>query len=467
VPTKEAQRVAVPAAPPAEELVKGYVGQATTAAGEAFDPTPENLEKRTQRSALPGGLKVALLPRKTRGEYVTARLRLRYGNEESLQGYRTAGNFLGALMLRGTKRHDRQQIIDEVNKLQGGIQVGGDIGELTFTFRCKRENFPPMLRLLGEILREPAFPAAELEAMKREEKQALEQGRTDPQALAMNALQRKLRPYPPADLRYQPTIEEAIAQIDTVTVEQVRRLHAEQLGGQVGEFAAVGDFDPAATREVLADVLKGWTTDIPYRRIVPVPVADIPASREDIRVPDKANAFFVAAHLLAMRSDHPDQMALSMADYIFGGGASGSRLFNRVRQKEGLSYAVRSDVSTSDEDALGRFTLVAICNPQNIEKVERAIAEELARLVRDGITEEELAAAKKAIREQVVLMRSDDLFVAGALLDDLSLGRTFAYDAERDRKRAALTVAEVNRAVRKHLAPDKLVIIRAGDFKKK
>ena len=70
---------------------------------------PENLEKRTQRSALPGGLKVALLPRKTRGEYVTARLRLRYGNEESLQGYRTAGNFLGALMLRGTKRHDRQQ----------------------------------------------------------------------------------------------------------------------------------------------------------------------------------------------------------------------------------------------------------------------------------------------------------------------------------------------------------------------
>jgi zinc protease len=466
VPTKEAQRVAVPAAPPAEEVVKGYVGKATTAAGEAFEPTPENLEKRTQRSALPGGLKVALLPRKTRGEYVTARLRLRYGNEESLQGYRTAGNFLGALMLRGTKRHDRQQIIDEVNKLQGGIQVGGDLGELTFTLRCKREHFPQLLRLLGEILREPAFPAAELEAMKREEKQALEQGKTDPQSLAMNMLQRKLRPYPQADLRYQPTIEEAIAQIDAVSVEQVRRLYAEQLGGQVCEFAAVGDFDPAATREVLAEILKGWTTDVPYRRIVPAPVADVPAGREEIRVPDKANAFFVAAHLLPMRSDHPDQLALSMADYIFGGGASGSRLFNRVRQKEGLSYAVGSNVSTSEQDALGRFSLIAICNPRNIDKVDRAVAEELARLVRDGITEEELAAAKKAIREQATLMRSDDLFVAGALVEDLPLGRTFAYDAERDRKRAALTVAEVNQAVRKHLAPEKLVIIRAGDFKK-
>ncbi len=466
VPTREAQRVAVPAAPPAAEVVKGYVGKATTAAGVAFDPTPENLEKHTQRSALPGGLKVALLPRKTRGEYVTARLRLRYGNEESLQGYRTAANFLGALMLRGAARHDRQQIIDEVNKLQGGIRAVGEPGELTFTLRCKRENFPRLLRLLGEILREPAFPAAELEALKREQKLATEQGRTDPQSLAMNALQRKLRPYPKADLRYQPTLDEAIAQIDALTVEQVRRLYAEQLGGQVGEFAAVGDFDPAATREVLVEILKGWTTAVTYRRVVPAPAANIPAGREEIRVPDKANAFFAAAHLLAMRSDHPDQLALSMADYVFGGG-SGSRLFNRVRQKEGLSYAVESNVSTSDQDALGRFSLVAICNPRNIDKVDRAVAEELARLVRDGVTEEELAAAKKALREQLTLMRSDDLFVVSALVEDLPLGRTFAYDAERDRKRAALTVAAVNQAIRKNLAPDKLVIIRAGDFKKK
>jgi zinc protease len=160
-------------------------------------------------------------------------------------------------------------------------------------------------------------------------------------------------------------------------------------------------------------------------------------------------------------------MALSMADYVFGGGASGSRLFNRVRGKEGLSYAAGSSVSTSDQDALGRFSLLAICNPANIDKVERAIGEELARLVRDGITEQELATAKKAIREQSTLMRSDDLFVVSALVEDLPLGRTFAYDAERDRKRAALTVDAVNQAVRKHLAPEKLVIFRAGDFKKK
>src|SRR5262249_49628029 len=152
-------------------------------------------------------------------------------------------DFLGALLLRGTTTHNRQQIVDEVNKLHAGIQVVGGLGELTCTLECKREYFPRLLRLLGEILREPAYPASELEAMKREQKQALEAGRTDPQSLALNALGRKLRPCPKSDIRYQPTLDEDIARIDALTIDQVRRLYTEQLSGQVGEFAAVGDFD--------------------------------------------------------------------------------------------------------------------------------------------------------------------------------------------------------------------------------
>ncbi|HKB41818.1 MAG TPA: pitrilysin family protein [Gemmataceae bacterium] len=465
IPTREAERVAIPAAPSAAELVKDYRGAKAITGGEAFDPTPENLEKRVQRSVLPGGVKVALLPKKTRGETVTAQLRLHYGNEQSLKDYHTAANFLGALMLRGTKTHNRQQIVDEVNKLQAGIRVGGSPGELTLSLECRRENLPRLLRLVGEILREPAFPEAELSALKREQKQRLEQGRTDPQTLALNALNRKLRSYPKTDIRYQPTLNEQIARVDAVTAEQVRRLYTEQLGGQVGEFAAVGDFDPAATREVLAEILKDWKSAVVYKRIPVSARTDIPASREDIRTPDKANALFTAAHLLAMRSDHPEYLALQMADYIFG-GSSGSRLFNRVRQKEGLSYGVESGLAASDHEALARFNLAAICNPQNIDKVERAITEELKRFVRDGVSEDELAAAKKALNEQLALSRAEDANLATMLLEDLPLGRTFARDGERDRKRDRLTVAEVNQAIRRHLAPERLVIIRAGDFKK-
>ena len=79
-------------------------------------------------------------------------------------------------------------------------------------------------------------------------KQGLEKGLTDPASLAGNAMQRKLYPYPPSDIRYEPTIEETIAQVEAVTMEQIRRLYAEQVGGQVGEFVAIGEFDTSSTR---------------------------------------------------------------------------------------------------------------------------------------------------------------------------------------------------------------------------
>jgi zinc protease len=464
---KEAQRVAIPTAPPAADLVKNYRGSGTPVAGESFEPTPENLEKRTERSVLPGGVKMALLPKKTRGEWVTVQLRLHFGNEQSLQGNRTATYLLGALMLRGTRSHTYQQIVDEVNKLQAGIRVVTDLGELTLALKCKREDLPRMLRLMGEVLREPALPANELEAIKREQKQALEQARTDPQALAQNALQRKLHPYPKSDIRYQPTLDEASAAMDAVTIDKVRRLYAEQLGGQVGEFAAVGDFDPAVVRDLVADLLKDWKTAVAYQRIRPTAQSGAPAVREEIQTPDKANAFFTAAHILAVGADHPDYLALEMADFIFGGGISGSRLFNRVRQKEGLSYAVGSTLSASDMDPVGRFGIVAICNPRNMDKVEQAIAEELEKFLGKGISEMELNAARKALQQQFDMGRSNDLNLTTSLIDDLLLGRNFAYDALRRSKREGLTVAEVNRAIRRHLAPNRLVIVRAGDFGKK
>jgi zinc protease len=181
-------------------------------------------------------------------------------------------------------------------------------------------------------------------------------------------------------------------------------------------------------------------------------------------VPDKANAVFVASELLAMRSDHPDYQALKMANFIFGGDNS-SRLFNRVRQKEGLSYTVSSTFVASAQDAGAKFMLYAICNPQNIDRLDRVIAEELEKLVKQGVRDDELAAAKKAVVQLWTLARSDDASLMSMLVDDLQIGRTFGYDADVERKIAKLTAAEVNQAIRRHLAPDRLVIVRGGDLK--
>src|SRR6202022_2521830 len=210
--------------------------------------------------------------------------------------------------------------------------------------------------------------------------------------------------------------------------------------------------DPSGTPTLLAGILKDWKTTVPYKRIARPARTDVRGGRQDIRVPDKANAVFVASELLAMRSDHPDYQALKMANFIFGGDNS-SRLFNRVRQKEGLSYTVSSTFEGSAQDAGAKFMLYAICNPQNIDRVDRVIAEELERLVKQGVRDDELAAAKKAVVQLWTLARSDDASLMSMLVDDLQIGRTFGYDADVERKIAKLTAAEVNQAIRRHLAP--------------
>jgi zinc protease len=463
LPTNDAQRVAVPAALPAAALLEGYRGTAAVAAGEAFEPTPENIEKRVERTLLPGGVKVALLPKRTRGQMVTAVLRLHYGNERSLKDHPVAAPLLGQLMLAGTRKHDRGQLENELNRLQAGITAGGDVGGLTFTLRCKREHFPRVLRLLGEVLREPTFPEHEVRLTKLQIKQSLAEARTDPDGLAGMALTRRLNPYPKSDIRYEPTPDEALAQLDALTAGELRRLYAEQVGGEVGEFAAVGEFDPAEARRLLAEILHGWKSAVPYERIAQPARTDARPGRLDIRVPDKANAIFLAGERLAMRSDHPDYLALRTANHIFGGGAS-SRLWNRVRQRDGLSYTVYSTFAASDLDAAAKFGLYANCNPRNIDGVDRAIAEELARFVREGVTEAELAEAKKAILQQWSLNRSDDGALAAMLTSDLQTGHTFHDDTAAERKLDRLTVAEVNRAIRGHLLPERLVIVRSGDF---
>src|SRR5262249_27678675 len=142
VPTEKAQRASIPETPDVAALLKDYKGGGNVAVGEFFDPSVENIVKRTKVSKLENGVKVALLPKKTRGEVVTLMLTLHYGNAESLQPVLSATNFLGPLMTRGTAKHDRQQLEDELNKLGARLRPSGNAGQLAFSIECKRDKLP-------------------------------------------------------------------------------------------------------------------------------------------------------------------------------------------------------------------------------------------------------------------------------------------------------------------------------------
>jgi len=485
IPTEKAERVAIPPTPDIAALVGKYKGRAAIAEGEVFEATPENVEARVQRVDLPEGIKVTLMPKKTRGQEAHLLLTLRYGNEDNLKGMESVSGFLPELMLRGTKKLNHQQLRDELDKLSanlsagaggggrrgGGRRGGGGApagaGVVTFSIQAKRDTLPAVIEILGQVLREPSLPAEDFEVLKSERLAAIEQMRTEPGMLAPRLLQRELNPYSKDDIRYVTTVEESIERLKNVTYEQVAELYNEYLGSGAGELTIVGDFDSKQCLSILEHALSGWKSKKPYARIAMPINGEVKGAEHQIRTPDKANATYTAGLVFPLRDDDPDYPALVVGNYIFGAGALSSRLGDRIRQKEGLSYGVSSSLSVSSQDKRASLTVNAICNPQNIGRVEKCAQEELERLLKDGVTKDELENAKQGYLQAQKVGRASDTALMGILTNYRHLGRTMEFDAEIEKKINSLTPEQVNAALRKYIDPKKLVIVTAGDFEAK
>jgi len=464
IPTVAPDRAEIPATPNVASDVKDYKGNAAVEAGEAFDPSPANIDARTIRVTLPNGMKLALLPKKTRGATVSATLTLHFADVKSATGKGTAASMAGTLLMRGTAKKTRQQIQDALDKAKAQMNASGSSTRASVNITTIHTGIADTLRLAAEVLREPAFPETEFEQARQASLAGIERGRTEPQAIAINALQRHIAPYTKGDPRYVGTFDEDIENLKAVTLADVKRFYADFYGASNAELAIVGDFDTAEVQKVATELFGTWKSPAPF-----APVkrewTKLAAVNQSVETPDKANAVFFAVATLPVSDDDPDYPALVLANAMIGGGPE-SRLFSTIRGKSGLSYAVGSQLNAGALDHFAQFLAYAFYNPQNTLKVESGIKGEIAKAISTGFTAEEVVAAKKTRAQDVQSMRAEDGYLASALANNAYYGRTMAREAAIDARIAALGPSEVQAAVKKYLDPSGLSIFKAGDFKK-
>ena len=221
--------------------------------------------------------------------------------------------------------------------------------------------------------------------------------------------------------------------------------------------------DAAVVKTALDKAFGDWVSTAPYAR-VPTPLVAVKPERFMIRTPDKQNATMLAKLAIPLTDNDADYATFTLANAILGRGGS-SRLWNRIREKDGLSYDVGSGVAWSSHEPNSMWQAWAIFAPQNQPKVEADFREEIARALKDGFTQAELDEAKKGLLSSRRLARAQDAVLAGALNNNLYLGRTFAISQKVDDQIAAATLDSVNAALRRYLTPDALVIGFGGDFK--
>jgi zinc protease len=465
IPTPKPERAEIPPTPDVAEILKDYKGEEAKGQAEAFDPSPANIEARTKRLSLANGARVALLEKKTRGGSVVVSLALRFGDETSLEDRAAIPGLAGQMLMRGTSRHTRQQIKDELDRLKARASVFGGAGQGGASIETVRENLPEVLKLVAEILREPSFPEDEFEQLRQEQLAGIEEQRSEPQTIAFQAFSRHMNPYPKGDVRYVTTLEEDIENTKAARLADVKAFHREFYGASNAWIAVVGDFDGEATGRLLEELFGSWKSPLPFERIRGQ-FKDVPAVSLSLEAPDKANAFFVAGENLPLRDEDPDYPALVLGNFMLGGGFLNSRLAVRLRQKEGLSYGVGSQLFAHPFDAAGSFTAFAIYAPENAARLETAFREEIDRVLKDGFAADEVTEAKSGYLQSRQVGRAQDPRLAQTLASYLYYGRTLAWDAALEEKVGALTPAQIHEALKKRLDPAKLTQAKAGDFAK-
>ena len=466
IPTDKPVRAPVVSQPDLKAMLKDFHGdqQATTVA--SFDPSPSNIDARTERKILnlPNGpISLALLPKDTRGERVSAEIVIRFGDVQTLKGKALTSSATASLIKMGTDTLTRQHIQDRLDELAGDLSISGGGTSVRIGMSATKANINALMALGFEVIRGANFPQDQVTEFVAQSVTDIKASMTEPTALASHELSRYDNPWPKDDVRYVPSFEESIAALNTLKREDLVAFHKKFYGAGQMSVVMVGEFDPVSAEKTITDSLKGWQRapqykriDDPYRAIAPTTI--------NIKTPDKANAFLIATLPLKLQDNNAEYPALVLANFMLGRSET-SRLWHRIREQDGLSYNVRSNLTISAFEPSGSWTIYAIFAPENRGRLENALNEELARVIKDGFTEAEVKSAQEAYLNLRALGRAQDGALVGAWTTLLHENRTFEWSKQFDAHIAALTPAAINQAVKQYLKPEGFTRAVAGDFK--
>jgi zinc protease len=323
-------------------------------------------------------------------------------------------------------------------------------------------DLPLVLDVLAEELRHPAFAAPELAKAKAELENDVLRADDETSSRAQERLaQLAFAPGHP----YRPPGRAAKLQnLTALGVDDLREFHRTHYVGKGTILAIVGDVDAAA---VIAQV-SALFGDMPAGEVVsfdslPRTRAADRATREAVTMHGKANMNIVIGGASGLRRLDPDYEAALVSNAVLGQNDLTSRVGRRVRDTEGLSYSVFSRYAQTDVID-GVWQLSVDVAPQNVAKALRSSLDEIAKYAREGATDAEVDVQKNFFAGNYQVNLGSNAGVAAALVNAEKFGLGPKYLDDFPVRIRAVTTAEVNAAMRRHFAPEKLHVIVAGDL---
>lgn len=366
-------------------------------------------------------------------------------------------SLVAGMLSRGTTKHTKNEITEKLDAVGASINFGVNSHVVEFSARCLAKDVPLVVSLLAEQLREPAFTEEEFGRLKQQTVGGLQRALENTDFRATDEFTRAA--YSPGHPNRKATVDERIAAVRDAKLEDLKKFHAEHYGPAHLLVVAAGDLDVKTLQTELTRAFAGWsggTAPLTSSRN-----SGTDAARDQVVfMPDKTSVSIVIGQATGLRYTDPDNLALRAGTAILGSGFTG-RLMANVRDKEGLTYGIGSSVA-NDTFADGDWKITASFAPSLLERGIASTKRQLTEWHQNGVTADELARRQDNLvgSFQVGLATTEGL--TQTLLLTLHRGKDLAWIDQFPGAVRSLTVEQVNRAIKQHLNPDEMFVIKAG-----
>jgi zinc protease len=371
---------------------------------------------------------------------------------------------LAAMMLdRGTTKEDKFAIAKKLEGVGASLRFNVQDQSLQIQARCLNQDLPLVIDLIAEQLRMPGFSQDEFEKARRQFIGELKNAVDNVQQRSAEAYRRAV--FPVGHPNHEPTLDEYLTAAQTLTLDEVKTFYHKYYGPDHMTLVLVGDVNMPRIHDAVSRVFHGWKGGADYLRDANPATATQPQDRSiTVEIPGKTSTILVVGQATGLRYSDPDTLPLQVGTAVLGSGFTG-RLMHAVRDKEGLTYGIYAGVN-NDTFADGSWQITGSFAPQLLDRGTASAQRELQHWWAEGVTGEELAARKTSLIGTYQVGLADTYGMARTLLSAVQRGRDVTWLDEYPKAVDAVTLLQVNTAIKQHLNPEKMMVVKTGTLPK-
>ncbi|OTG86352.1 peptidase M16 [Acinetobacter sp. ANC 4558] len=423
----------------------------------------ENTEKKIQRGKLKNGMQYALFPVHTRDDKVYASIQVDFGTAESLFNKAEVIDLTAYLLLRASHQYSLQDIADKMIDSNGSASVSANDNGMNIEIVAKEDKFDDFFKFIISVLKNPKFEQTQFDLIKSQILSSLDRPYTEPETVAGLTMSRIVEKYQAGDLRYHFEPDLALEQLNNATNDQVKQLYKQFFAMNNAQIAITGNFDANKMKKILNKAFGSWRSHEKYAQLDSSYQA-YPAQQIHALAEQREFGSYISLLTFPIGADNPDAPAMIVLGNILGDSQLSSRLAKELREKNALVYGFGSSINLSESQESGALGINARYTAGKSAQVSQSVHKVFKELLDNGVTEQEVAAAKADIMKKRVTALEDERRIHRMLLPQLKYNKDLYYREKRDQDYAKLSKADIDAVIKKYIKLDGLVEVMADQY---